>query len=169
MVEVPPRESKTGRVLLVLVGATLVLLVLAASVARQEYPEGSFLRQQRSRTLIAVRPLLEEAMDAVHLGMRTSDSTLKALGEPDDVLKGDAVDIWVFRKRVQIVRESAWLGLVPAGRSQEAHTALLPLGVKDGVVVHVVHDPHADPDAREALQRRWATYHAAHPFHFEAE
>lgn len=163
------RDRAVRRTIPFLLVMALVLLAVAAFFARGEYPEGNYIRQQRSEILIAKRPELEAEMAAITRGMSTSDPAVRVLGAPDAVLRGEDGDIWAYSQRVQILRERAWFGLVPAGTAQEAHAALLPLVVQDGVVVHVFHDPHPDDTIRAVIQERWSTYHQTHPTHFRAE
>ena len=75
------------------------------------------------------------------------------LGVPASNFQGRSFHV-LFAK----VTERRLLGLVPTGESTDAVESQMPVGVKDGVVVHTYVNPSQDPAVKAAVESMWDEY-----------
>lgn len=148
--------SLAGFVLIV--GFVLVLVLAFAFLQRRRFPEGSFLHQQRTQVTESQNPDLAEAFPTIVPGETSATELVERFGEPTAKVAEDGLDLWVYTTRTQRVTERRLLGIVPTGRGSAGITSQMPVGVRDGMVVHTSVNRSEDAAVRQAIERMWDAY-----------
>ena len=136
----------------------LLLLVVLAVFRRAEYPDGTFLIQQRTYFAGRVNPDLGDVLAGVVPGETTTAELTEKLGEPTGKAEEDDLELWVYTMRTKKVTERLLFGLIRTGGSSDAVESRMPVGVKGGVVVHTYLMPSEDPSVKKAVEAMWDAY-----------
>lgn len=155
MPDTPSRSHGAARGVGLLVVTLLAALAIFALVQRKRYPDGTFLHQQRTYLAENVNPDLAEVVPALVPGETEVRELEARLGEPTARVEEDGLELWVYTSRKLEVTERRLLGVVPTGSSSSGFTSQMPVGVRDGVVVHTFVTPSDDAATREAIERMW--------------
>ena len=137
----------------------LLLLIAALAVSRRaEFPDGTFLIQQRTYFAERVNPDLDVVLAGVLPGETTTAELTEKLGKPTAKAEENGLELWVYTMRSKRVTERRLLGLIRTGGSSDAVESQMPVGVKAGVVVHTVLTPSDDPAVKKAVEAMWDAY-----------
>jgi len=153
-------ENKSGalRTVATCVGIAVLLLVVVVFLRRREYPDGTLLLQQRTYVAEQLNPDLGDVLSAVVPGRTTAAELTEKLGAPTAKVEKDGLELWVYTMRTKRVTDRMLLGLVRTGGGTDAVESQMPVGVKDGVVVHTYVTPSEDPAVKQAVESMWDAY-----------
>ena len=149
--------STTSRVFLVILGVVVLLAVLMF-VQRKKYPDGTFFHQSRTYYAERLNPDIGEKITTLVPGQTTTDVLVQTMGEPSDKVEADGLELWVYTMRIVEVTDRKLLGLVSTGGGTNAVESQMPVGVRDGMVVHTHVTPSEDPAVKKAIESMWDAY-----------
>jgi hypothetical protein len=153
-------KTKSSPLRTVAITAVVLLLLIVVLVIsrRAEYPDGTFLIQQRTFFAERVNPDLDDVLGAVVPGETTTAELTEQLGEPTGKAEENGLELWVYTMRSKRVTERLLLGLIRTGGSSDTVESRMPVGVRAGVVVHTVLTPSDDPAVKKAVEAMWDAY-----------
>ncbi len=150
--------SHAGRLLGWSALGLLVLLVVLAVVRRSQYPDGSFIAQERTYFVEQLNPDIGDVLTAVVPGETTTKELVEKLGEPAERVEENGLELWVYVTRSVKVTERALLGLIPTGGGTDTVESQMPVGVRGDRVVHTYVSPSQDPAVKSAIESMWDAY-----------
>ena len=149
--------SSSSRVLWIVL-VIVLLLVGLVFVQRSRYPDGTLLHQQRTYYAERINPDLGEQIATLEPNRTTTAEVVELMGEPSDKVEHEDLELWVYTSQIVKVTERRLLGLIPTGDATDGVTSQMPVGVRDGVVVHTYLNPNPDPAVKQAVESMWDAY-----------